>query len=239
MNTAARNDLALYDRRAEEWWDERRGFARTLHGINALRLRHLVDELGQDLRGLVIVDLGCGGGLLAEPLSRQGAHVIGIDLSERTVAAARAHGSAVTGLRYLIGDARRPPLPDGSADVVIAADLLEHVDGWPSVLAAARRLLAPGGRVYVSTINRTRRARWLAVGIAERLGLIPRGTHDAERFITPDELRAAASSVGLRCTAVLGERLRIAATIAEWRVRVSPGTSTAVGYAAWFARAEA
>lgn len=232
----AGNDLGLYDRHAAEWWDPRSRFAGTLHGVNQWRLAHLRAELGDDLRGLAAVDLGCGGGLLAEPLARAGACVVGIDRSAASLAAATAHAGGLPTLRYLAGDVREPPLPAACADLVTAADLLEHVDGWPAVLAAAARLLRPGGRLYVSTINRTWRARILAVAVAEGLGLIPRGTHDPARFITPAELTAAAAAHGLGAPRLLGQRLRLPATLAAWRLRLAPGRSTALGYAAWFRR---
>jgi 2-polyprenyl-6-hydroxyphenyl methylase/3-demethylubiquinone-9 3-methyltransferase len=231
-----RNDLGLYERHAASWWDPASRFAASLHGLNHLRLGHIRDRFGADLGGLDVVDLGCGGGLMAEPLARLGATVVGIDLSPASLAAARAHGAGVPGLRYELGDLRRPPLPPASADLVCCADVLEHVDGWREAVGAAARLLRPGGWLYASTINRTLRARMLAVHVAEGLRLIPPGTHDPARFIRPDELIAAAAAAGLRHQQVLGERLRIVATLRAWAVRLAPGASTAIGYAAWFQR---
>lgn len=236
MIAGQRNDLGLYDRHADAWWDERGRFAATLHGVNELRLQHLHARFGGDMRGLVVADLGCGGGLLAEPMARMGATVVGIDRSERSLAAARAHAGGLPGLRYELGDARDPPLPAGCADLVTCADLLEHVDGWPEVLVAAARLLRPGGQVYVSTLNRTAASRWLAVHVAEGLRLIPPGTHDPARLIRPDELLAAAASAGLTRPQLLGQRLRLFATLRRWAIRLSPGDSTALGYACWLER---
>lgn len=231
-----RNDLGLYDRHAGSWWDADGSFAGTLHGVNRLRLEHLREELGCDLRGLVAVDLGCGGGLLAEPMAAMGATVVGIDRSAASIAVAREHGAGLAGLRYEVGDACDPGLPDGCADLVTCADLLEHVDGWPRVLAAASRLLRPGGRIYVSTLNRTMASRMLAVHVAETLRLVPPGTHDPDRFIRPQELATAATAAGLRLDRLLGQRLRLLATIRCWAVRLAPGSSTAIGYGAWLAR---
>lgn len=236
MTSAWRNDLGLYDRHADAWWDRTGWFAASLHGVNDLRVQHLSDVYGGDMRGVVVVDLGCGGGLLAEPMASRGATVIGIDQSEASIAVARSHGAAIPGLRYEVGDARAPSLPDRCADLVTCADLIEHVDGWPTVVAAAARMLRPGGRLYVSTLNRTFASRILAVHVAETLRLIPVGTHDPARLIRPGELLAAAQTAGLRLDRLLGERLRLAATLRHWAIRIGPGSSTRLGYAAWFIR---
>ena len=234
---AQRNDLELYDRHAAEWWDERGRFAASLHGVNALRLRHLTAVYGADMRGIDVVDLGCGGGLIAEPLARRGANVIGIDASAKSLDAARAHAAELSGLSYQLGDIRSPDLPDHCADLVVCADVLEHVEGWPAVVAAAARLLRPGGRLYVTTQNRTWLARILVVHVAETLRVVPPGTHDPDRFIRPDELIAVASEHGLGSPIVLGQRLRLLATIRAWAARLDEGRSTSIGYAAWFAAA--
>lgn len=236
MTAVERNDLGLYDRHAASWWDAKGSFAATLHGVNELRLHHLADVYGRDMRGVVAVDLGCGGGLLAEPMACRGATVVGVDRSAASIAVARAHGAAVAGLRYEVGDARDPPLPQRCADLVTCADLLEHVDGWGAVLAAAARLLRPGGRLYVSTLNRTFACRLLAVHLAEGLRLIPPGTHDPARLIRPDELVAAGSVAGLRLDRLLGQRLCLGATLRNWAIRLERGDSTRLGYGAWFVR---
>lgn len=231
-----RNDLGMYDRHADSWWDPHSRFAASLHGLNRLRLDHFATELGSDLRGLTIVDLGCGGGLMSEPLAQRGATVIGIDASAESILVARAHGAKVAGLSYFIGDLRTPALPRSSADVVCCADVLEHVDSWSDAITSAARLLRPGGRLYVSTINRTLRARFIAVHLAETLRVIPPGTHDPKRFIRPAELTVVAKANGLNQPKILGERLAFGATLRAWAVRLYPGSSTAIGYAAWFRR---
>lgn len=231
-----RNDLNMYDRHAASWWDPTSRFAASLHGLNRLRLTHITDTFGPNLRGLEVVDLGCGGGLFAEPMARQGARVVGIDASAPSLAVAQAHGVGIDGLHYQLGDVRAPPLPAGCADLVCCADVLEHVDGWRQAVTAAARLLRPGGKLYVSTINRTWRARLFAVYLAETLRVIPPGTHDPARFIRPAELTEAATAAGLHRPHFLGERLLIIPTLRAWAVRLAPGPSTAMGYAAWFER---
>lgn len=231
-----RNDLALYEREAARWWDVDSRFAASLHAVNEHRLAEVRERLAGRLAGLAVVDLGCGGGLMAEPLARAGARVVGCDLGPASVAAARRHGADVAGLHYLRADARRVPLADGCADLVLAADVVEHIDGWRSVVAEAGRLLVPGGLLYVSTINRTRRATLLAVHLAEGLRLVPRGTHDPARFVRPDELAAAGRRAGLEPSAARGQRLRWWATLRDRRVRVAPGASTALEYTMWLTR---
>ncbi len=228
-----RNDLSIYDRHADDWWNERSYFAKSLHGLNEVRLREISDELGSNLCGLTIIDVGCGGGLLSEPLARCGANVIGLDISPASIAIARAHGKAVPGLHYILGDARQPPLPAGGADVVLCADILEHVAQWPEVLHSAYILLRPGGRCYCSTLNRSWFSALLAVHLSEGLGLVPRGTHDPAMCIRPDELAFTARQIGFVSGNRLGHRVRIWQTLRQWRICMAPGNSTAVSYGAW------
>lgn len=236
MTALVRNDLDLYDRHAAAWWDPQSAFAGTLHAVNHWRIAQIQTEIGHDLRGSAVIDLGCGGGLLAEALARSGASVVGVDRSRASLAVAASHGAGLPTLRYLEGDVRSPGLPAGCADVVTAADLIEHVDPFSAVLASAARLLRPGGRCFVTTINRTRRARWLAVHLAEGVGMIPRGTHDPARFVTPAELIAAAAALGLGQPRLLGQRLRLWHTLRTWRIHVADGGSTALGYGCWFTK---
>ncbi len=230
------NDLTLYDTHANEWWNERSRFAGTLHGVNQLRLEQIFTELGRDLRGKKIVDLGCGGGLISEPLARRGAAVIGIDMSRASIAAARAHGAEIHSLEYRIGDVHNPEIPSQTIDAVMCADLLEHVSDWEMVLRKAFAMLKPGGRCYCSTLNNTWQARVLAVGFAERFCLIPKGTHDPNKFIKPSALIEAAETCGFRAGPILGQRLLLWQTISEWRVRVASGSSDKIAYSMWLHR---
>jgi len=231
-----RNDLSIYDRHADDWWNERSYFAKSLHGLNDVRLREIADEIGSDLTGLTIIDLGCGGGLLSEPLARRGANVIGIDISAASIAIARTHGRGVPGLNYVQGDARQPPLPAGGADVVLCADILEHVSQWPEVIKSAFHLLRPGGRCYCSTLNRSWFSALMAVHLSEGLGLVPRGTHDPAMCIRPDELESTARQFGFTPGNRLGHRVRIWQTLKQWRICMARGNSTAISYGAWLVR---
>jgi 2-polyprenyl-6-hydroxyphenyl methylase/3-demethylubiquinone-9 3-methyltransferase len=234
MAKRPRNDLTIYDRAAEGWWRaDDRTFA-SLRAVAEFRLTWLLENVPLPLAGARVVDLGCGGGLFAVPLAAQGARVLGLDRSQPSLGAARARGAPHA--RYACADLRWAPLPDAYADLVLLADVVEHVVEWRAAVAEAARVLRQGGVLYVSTINRTLRARWLAVHVAEGLGLVPRGTHDPALFVRPDELCAAAAGVGLRCVGVQGEAPRLCATLRQWVIRLRKSRSAAVTYAALFVK---
>ena len=225
-----RNDLDLYERHAEDWWDDRSDAFRSLHGVNRFRARLVVEWFGERLPGAQVVDLGCGGGLLARPMLEQGAQLVGVDLSHVSLRAAHArlNGSSL----FVQGDATSSPLRTGCADVVLLADVLEHVEDPVVPLREAARLLRPGGLLYVNTINSGLRARLLAVTVAEGLGLVPRGTHDPALFIAPAELERLAAGVGLRLLRLQGEAPALLKTIRRWTIELKPSASSAVTYSA-------
>lgn len=227
-----RNDLSIYEQRASEWWDPTSRAFRSLHSVNALREALLAGWLGDRLRGARTVDLGCGGGVLARGLARRGARIVGIDRSPKSLLAAAEH---VAG-SFLVGDLRAVPLRTGVADVAILADVLEHVEEPRRAVAEAARVLKPGGMLYVNTINRTRRARWLAVHLAEGLGLVPRGTHDPALFVTPAELRHYGEQHGLQLLRIQGEPVRLLRTLRRWTIELAPGDDVSVSYSALFSR---
>jgi len=174
---ANRNDLALYDRLVAEWWRPNGAFA-MLHWLAAARAA-MVPPASRD--GAVLVDLGCGGGLLASHVAGKGYRHIGVDLVASALALAAQHG--VTAVR---ADVRTVPLRDACADVVSAGELLEHVTDPRRVLAEACRLLRPGGLLVLDTIAATRLARFVAVTVAERVpGGAPAGIHDPALFVPP------------------------------------------------------
>lgn len=222
----------LFDRAG--WWEPRdRAFA-SLRAVSAFRLELLRAWLGDDWRGRAVVDLGCGGGLLAIPLARLGARVVGVDLARAALRDAR--GEQATGWLAVAGDLGAPPVADGSVDVALLADVVEHVDAPAAAVARAAALLRPGGRLFVNTIARTLRSRWLAIALAEGLGYVPRGTHQHERFVQPAELVAMAAAAGLREVARCGEAPRLWATVRTGAVQLRPSASMAVGYAMLFAK---
>lgn len=231
---------------APGWWDPAVRAYASLRSVNELRLRLLAEWWSPDARAGVgagagagegpatVVDLGCGGGLAAVPLARAGARVLGVDLLRAALGEARAQGAPRA--LFVCGDLLRVPVAEGCADLVLLSDVLEHLDEPAAAVLGAARLLRPGGVLFVNTINRTRRARLLAVTLAEGLGLIPRGTHDPARFLTPDELAAMAQAVGLREIGRIGERPALWATLRRRRVVVRRSRNLSVGYCAAFRR---
>ncbi len=190
-------ELAKFQALASRWWDPNSEF-RPLHEINPLRLAW-IDRLAP-LAGKRVVDVGCGGGILAEAMAGLGAQVTGIDLAEKPLRVAELHGlESGVKVRYerisAEDIAAREP---GAFDVVTCMEMLEHVPDPASTVRACARLVRPGGTVFFSTINRNPKAFLLAIVGAEYvLNLLPRGTHAFEKFIKPSELNGYARSNGL------------------------------------------
>jgi 2-polyprenyl-6-hydroxyphenyl methylase / 3-demethylubiquinone-9 3-methyltransferase len=183
---------------AERWWDPQ-GEMATLHHINPVRVGYLEDVVG-GLRGLRVLDVGCGGGLLTEALARAGAKATGIDLAEASIEVARAHAarSAVDVDYRCVATEAWAEQQAGRYDLVCCLEMLEHVPDPEAIVAACARLVKPGGHVVFSTINRSPKAFALAIlGAEYLLRLIPRGTHDYAQFIRPSELAAWARDAGL------------------------------------------
>ena len=184
------NDLTIYNTWSPQWWDGSARWLRTLHNMVPARLKYFDNSVstwdGQD-----VLDLGCGGGFMAEALARRGADVIAIDPATNALAAARSH-AASQGLdieyRYGIGEDLN--IPSSSIDIVVCVDVLEHVNSLPATLAEVGRVLRPGGIFVFDTINRNWLARFAVVTVAEDIvRLLPKGAHDPNLFIKPSELR--------------------------------------------------
>jgi 2-polyprenyl-6-hydroxyphenyl methylase / 3-demethylubiquinone-9 3-methyltransferase len=220
----------LYDR--EDWWNPRSRAFRSLRSVSAFRFELLQRWLGTDWRGRTVVDLGCGGGFLTVPLVRAGARVIGVDVAPRALRSARRELGE--GWVPVVGDLAAPPIRPASADVVILADVLEHVADPKAVVAAAAALLRPGGHLFVNTIARTLQSRWFAIRLAEGLGYVPAGTHRWEQFVTPEELRTMGLAAGLDPMASLGERPSWWRTLWSGAIVLRPSRSMALGYAMLF-----
>ena len=192
---------------AAEWWDPNGKF-KPLHKLGPARVGYLRDEMmrhfgrtgsDQPLHSLRVIDVGCGGGLVAEPLTRLGASVTGIDPGAATIAAASAHAVS----QGLSIDYRALRIEDVAAtgetfDVVTCLEVVEHIPDVGAFLASAAKVVRPGGLLIASTINRTVRSYALAIIAAEYvLGWLPRGTHDWNRFVTPDEMAIYFKRAGL------------------------------------------
>ena len=191
-------ELAKFSALAHRWWDPTSEF-RPLHEINPLRLAH-IEKLAGGLAGRRIVDVGCGGGILAEAMGAKGATVTGIDLAEKPLKVAMLHrmetGSHVD-YRLVSAEALADEAP-GSFDVVTCMEMLEHVPDPPAIVHACAKLAKPGGLVFFSTINRNAKSFVFAIIGAEYvLNLLPKGTHEYARFIRPSELSRACRDAGL------------------------------------------
>ncbi|MBM4204122.1 MAG: bifunctional 2-polyprenyl-6-hydroxyphenol methylase/3-demethylubiquinol 3-O-methyltransferase UbiG [Gammaproteobacteria bacterium] len=236
--TAIASELERFDRLSSTWWNPS-GPMRPLHVMNELRLAHLLDRIalhfGRDnttLAGLRVLDVGCGGGLLSEPLAQRGAEVVGIDASRGNVFAAKRHAQSqgVT-LDYRLGEPCDVLQPAELFDVVLALEVVEHVADVADFISTAARHVAPGGLLLASTIDRTWKSFVFAIIGAEYvLRLLPRGTHQWQRFVRPGELAAAATGAGLRRIDLRGMRY-----LPIWH-RASWSRDTRVNYMATFVR---
>ena len=198
-------ELAKFSDLAHHWWDLQSEFA-PLHHINPLRL-DWINTLAP-LSGKRVLDVGCGGGILADAMARKGAEVLGIDLAEKSLKVAELHAlEAQTphiAYRAISAEALAVEQP-GSFDVVTCMEMLEHVPDPASIVAACSALVKPGGWVFFSTINRNTKAYLMAVVGAEYvMGMLPRGTHDYAKFITPSELAGFARQAGLELDSMRG-----------------------------------
>jgi 2-polyprenyl-6-hydroxyphenyl methylase/3-demethylubiquinone-9 3-methyltransferase len=212
MNSAANTvddaEIAKFEAMAAEWWDPKGKFA-PLHMMNPIRLDYITAqiaaEFGRDLRdakpfyGLRLLDIGCGGGLLSEPMARLGATVVGADAAERNIPVAQVHAEQ-SGLEidYRHTTAEALAAAGEQFDVVLNMEVVEHVAEPQAYLTACRQLLKPGGLMICSTINRNPKSFALAIVGAEYvMRWLPKGTHEWHKFITPEELFALIETAGL------------------------------------------
>lgn len=214
-STLDSGEVAQFAKLADEWWDESGPF-RPLHRLNPTRLTYIRDRLcaqfGRDpkdppcLEGRRVLDIGCGGGLVSEPLARLGATVTGIDPGTETIAAAKAHADgAGLAIGYEATTAEAVVEQGRRFDVVLLLEVVEHVPDVPAFLARLAPLVADGGVMILSTLNRTLKSYALAIVGAEYvLRWVPAGTHQWDRFVTPEELKAALAGAGLQSTDLTG-----------------------------------
>lgn len=197
-------EIDKFSQLAHKWWDKDSEF-KPLHEINPLRLDYIDDFAG--IKDLKVLDVGCGGGILAESMAQRGAQVTGIDLAKKSLKVAQLH-SLESGVSVEYRCVAVEDLADeapGSFDVVTCMEMLEHVPDPESVVRSCARLVKPGGWVFFSTLNRNAKAYLLAVVGAEYvLNMLPRGTHEYARFLKPSELSRMARNAGLEISNVSG-----------------------------------
>ncbi|KKB78384.1 3-demethylubiquinone-9 3-methyltransferase [Devosia soli] len=202
-------EIAKFTAMAEEWWNPKGKF-KPLHKFNPVRLSYIRDNLishfardttvMRPLEGLKIVDIGCGGGLLCEPLTRLGATVTGVDAAERNITIAKIHAEkSGLDIDYRVTTSEALVAAGEKFDVVLNMEVVEHVDNVPLYMKSCADLVAPGGLMFTATLNRTARAYALAVVGAEYvLRWLPKGTHDWRKFLTPDEIHSLITRNGLK-----------------------------------------
>ncbi|MBB4053515.1 2-polyprenyl-6-hydroxyphenyl methylase/3-demethylubiquinone-9 3-methyltransferase [Devosia subaequoris] len=219
-------EIAKFTAMAEQWWDPKGKF-KPLHKFNPVRMSyirdHLIRHFDRDpsilrpFQGLRILDVGCGGGLLCEPLTRLGATVTGVDAAERNIAIAKIHAEQ-SGLEidYRATTSEALVAAGKSFDVVLNMEVVEHVDNVPLYMKSCADLVAPGGLMFTATLNRTARSWALAIIGAEYvLRWLPRGTHDWKKFLTPEEVNAQLRRNGLKVIDQTGVTFNPLAD--EWR----------------------
>jgi 2-polyprenyl-6-hydroxyphenyl methylase / 3-demethylubiquinone-9 3-methyltransferase len=197
---------------ARDWWNPKGAMA-SLHQVNPVRMAFIRDAIdahwpdaaaqAKPLAGKAALDIGCGAGLVCEPLARLGAAVTGVDAAAENIAAASQHAEVMgLDIRYMAGEVGG--LDIGQFDLVTSVEVIEHVADKAAFLRDVAARLAPGGLLVMSTPNRTAASRVLLVGAAEAVGYVPKGTHHWEDFITPEEFEALLADAGLTVTAKRG-----------------------------------
>ena len=208
-------EIERFSRIADEWWDPTGKFA-PLHRLNPVRIAYIRDRVaahwqrdalnGEPLKGLSLLDIGCGGGLLSEPMTRLGASVTGVDASARNIATASVHaGRQDLVIDYRQGTAEALAESGAQFDVVLALEIVEHVADVDLFLRSCGRMVKPGGLLFLSTLNRTAKAWALAIAGAEYvLGWLPRGTHDWKKFLKPSEVARGLRAGGIEPQEIVG-----------------------------------
>jgi 2-polyprenyl-6-hydroxyphenyl methylase/3-demethylubiquinone-9 3-methyltransferase len=204
MTNVDNGELNKFAELAHKWWDKTSEF-KPLHEINPLRLNYIDSATG--LKGKTVLDVGCGGGILSESMAEKGAKVTGIDLGEKALKVAQLHSleSGVSVDYQLVSVETLAEQQPESFDVITCLEMLEHVPNPASIIAACAKLVKPQGHLFFSTINRNPKAYLFAVIGAEYvLNLLPRGTHDYEKFIKPSELASWARTQHLSLQGQIG-----------------------------------
>ena len=211
MTSIVDTEVRQFSAQAGDWWDPN-GSEAMLHKLNPVRLKYVREQIDRHwqtdecsrrpLEGKTALDVGCGAGLLAEPLTRLGAAVTALDASPELIVAAREHAAAV-GLEIDYHTGELAAL-EGRFDLVTCMEVIEHVADPAAFVRDLAARLAPGGLLIMSTPNATGWSKLLTITLAERLGRVPRGTHDFDKFIPPERLKSLLAAAGLQCIDVEG-----------------------------------
>ena len=195
MNIKSKNDeFTLFNQLSDEWWNENGKF-KILHQIKSHRMTYILDQINnRDIKNFKILDVGCGGGIICEPLARLGAKVTGIDFAPNNIKAAKIHSKKnKLKINYIYKDIEKSNL-DEKFDIILMFEVLEHLDNWKKTISNIKKNLNKNGKIIISTINRNYLSKLLAIGIGENiLNWIPKGTHDYNKFIKPEELKITLS----------------------------------------------
>lgn len=210
-------EIEQFSRIAESWWDEKGKF-RPLHQMNPVRIGYIREHAGTyfgcaldehpPFKGMTLADIGCGGGLLCEPMTRLGFAVTGVDASEKNIGVAKLHATqSGLDIRYLATTAEDIAGKQEQFDVVLALEIIEHVADVEFFVASLAAIVKPGGLLFISTLNRTLKSLALAkIGAEYVLRMVPRGTHDWRKFLLPSEIETLASSHALQLHDLCGIR---------------------------------
>jgi len=191
MNIKSKNDeFMLFNQLSDEWWNENGKF-KILHQIKSHRMTYILDQINnRNIKNLKILDVGCGGGIICEPLARLGANVTGIDFAPNNIKAANIHSKKnKLKIKYIYNDIEKSKLI-GKFDLILMFEVLEHLDNWKKTIKNIKKNLNKNGMIIISTINRNLISKLFAIDIAENiLNWIPKGTHDYNKLIKPEELK--------------------------------------------------
>ena len=191
MNIKSKNEeFAFFNQLSDEWWNENGKF-KILHQIKRHRMTYILDQINnRNIKNLKILDVGCGGGIICEPLARLGAKVTGIDFAPNNIIAAKIHSKKnKLKINYINKDIEKSKL-DEKFDIILMFEVLEHLDNWKKTIKNIKKNLNKNGLIIISTINRNLLSKLFAINIAENiLNWIPKGTHDYNKLIKPEELK--------------------------------------------------
>ena len=191
MNIKSKNEeFAFFNQLSDEWWNENGKF-KILHQIKSHRMTYILDQINnRNIKNLKILDVGCGGGIICEPLARLGAKVTGIDFAPNNIKAAKIHSKKnKLKINYINKDIEKSELNE-KFDIILMFEVLEHLDNWKKTIKNIKKNLNKNGLIIISTINRNLLSKLLAIDIAENiLHWVPKGTHDYNKLIKPEELK--------------------------------------------------